>query len=135
MSSRTDLLVRISSFIISRVSASRISAKSPAFPVPPSPDFSMKKKPAWLKSSFIVRSTKSPAFRILVRTTFGLRDAVIVAGDYEFDQSLTRWRTLCSRFSFDRTGKQHVYRHFIGAVHWKHCAMSSNRPIIPTTIM
>ncbi len=33
---------------------------------------------------------KIRSFPHLVRTTFGLRDAVIVTGDYEFDQSLTR---------------------------------------------
>lgn len=136
MSSRTDLLVRISELYYQQNLSQQDISKITGISRPTISRLLDEAKETGVVE-IIVHSpiNKNPQLSHLVRTTFGLRDAVIVAGDYEFDQSLTRWRHTVQWIFFRPYWKTTCLPAFHGVVRLKHCAMSSNRPIIPTTIM
>ena len=91
MSSRTDLLVRISELYYQQNLSQQDISKITGISRPTISRLLDEAKETGVVE-IIVHSpiNKNPQLSHLVRTTFGLRDAVIVAGDYEFDQSLTR---------------------------------------------
>ena len=136
MSSRTDLLVRISELYYQQNLSQQDISKITGISRPTISRLLDEAKETGVVE-IIVHSpiNKNPQLSHLVRTTFGLRDAVIVAGDYEFDQSLTRCAHCAVDFLSRPYWKTTCLSAFHGVVRLKHCAMSSNRPIIPTTIM
>ena len=91
MSSRTDLLVRISELYYQQNLSQQDISKITGISRPTISRLLDEAKETGVVE-IIVHSpiNKNPQLSHLVRTTFGLRDAIIVAGDYEFDQSLTR---------------------------------------------
>ena len=115
MSSRTDLLVRISELYYQQNLSQQDISKITGISRPTISRLLDEAKETGVVE-IIVHSpiNKNPQLSHLVRTTFGLRDAVIVAGDYEFDQSLTRCAHCAVDFLSTVLGKQHVYRHFVG---------------------
>lgn len=91
VSSRTDLLVRISELYYQQNLSQQDISKITGISRPTISRLLDEAKETGVVE-IIVHSpiNKNPQLSHLVRTTFGLRDAVIVAGDYDFDQSLTR---------------------------------------------